>query len=165
MGTRIPRGPPPATPKPVTPPRPPPPPQTSDEDVRGLIWHEKALSAASESDDVRPEDVGKHTSPLPVLDPSKGLAPCVAGDWLTQISPTMKSLSATAGLWERDHELYRKWLAAGPQERLTIKAIEEGETSRYDGTKYGRVEQASSSLLLNAFQVASLNQLRLSSEY
>ena len=149
MGARVPRGPPPVTPKPVTPPRPPPPPQSSDEDVRGLIWLQKALSGASETDDVKPEDVSKHTSPLPVLDPTRGLAPCVAGDWLTQSHYPLQRTQ----VWERAHELYRRWLAAGPQERLTRKATEEGEPSRYDSIKYGRVEQAAISLLPNVLPV------------
>ena len=113
------------------------------------------LSVASESDTGKPEGISKHPTCLPVLDPSKGFAPCIAGDWLTQIGPTMKSLSATATVWwnevwEQAHALCRQWLEADLQEKLTVAATREGESSRHDGTKYVRVEQAAINLLLAA---------------
>ena len=115
------------TPQKVTPPRPPPLPEMPSEEAAGISWLKKDLSAATESDTSKPEGVSKHSTSLPV---SKGLALCVAGDWLTQIGPTVKSLSATATtwwneVWERSHKLYKQWLAADPQERFTITATKE----------------------------------------
>ena len=52
-------------------------------------------------------------------------------------------------MWDRAHELFKRWLAASPQGKLAIKAVTEDDTPRYDGAKYGRVEQAAISLLLN----------------
>ena len=66
MGTRIPRGPPPGTQPPVTPPKPPHLPPPCSEEAWNLNWLQQALSAASESDNVRPEDVSKHMSPYQV---------------------------------------------------------------------------------------------------
>ena len=59
----------------------------------------------------------------------------------------MKSLSASAASWwselgDRAHDLYSKWLAASPQAKLAIKAVQEDGKSRYDDTKYVRIEQA-----------------------
>ena len=42
------------------------------------------------------------------------------------------------------------WLAASPQGRLAIKTVTEDDPPRYDGTQYGRAEQAAISLLLKA---------------
>ena len=107
--TRVPRGPP-----PVTPPKPPPvPPLSSDEAIAGVAWLRKALNATFHA--VRPEDVSKHTSPLPVLDPSSGFAPCIAGDWLAQIN--------SAAVWwsevrDRAHELRLVLKTSWPLKRL-----------------------------------------------
>ena len=51
----------------------------------------------------------------------------LAGDWITQLSPVIGTMSATSGLWWAEvlreaYRLYTRWLAADPVQRLSIKA-------------------------------------------
>ena len=147
-GTRLPPGDP-----PPTPPRPPPS-APYDPGERALDLLRSALGVQSEGL-IRQEEVSRSGAKLPALEPGSGVAACVAGDWLAQITPTMRALSNTAWQWWDDvwnaaHALYQKWLQSSPADRLLLKAVQDGERPRFETTKWARVEQHAIGLLVEA---------------
>ena len=96
----------------------PPPPLPSE--LRGLE------NIKSSEGGTRPEEPSRSVTDLPQLQaftPQEGSA----GDWITQLSPVIGTMSATSGTWWAEvlreaYRLYTRWLAADPVQRLSIKA-------------------------------------------
>ena len=88
---------------------------------------------------------------LPAFTPQEGSV--LAGDWMTQLTPVIGTLSATSGVYwasvlKEAYSLYSRWLAADPVQRLAIKA----EANGWSGVsaKHVLIEQRLTVLLMRA---------------
>ena len=79
----------------------------------------------------KPEEPSRAVTELPDLPgftPQEGSV--LAGDWVTQLTPVVGTLSPTSGLyWSevlRGAYVYTRWLGADPVQRLSIKAEANG---------------------------------------
>ena len=92
---------------------------------------------------------------LPVLvEPSAAQASIRAGDWITEVTPLVGDVAARAASWWEKvlasaEGAYKRWLMAGPLERLQIKPEKdaEGAGSRLDRRVTGLLLQAIPSTL------------------
>ena len=151
-GTRVPDGPPPATPPRVSfgpttmvplPPSPIPAPPASP-------W---GIGTPDKS-----EEPSKLVQNLPLLEVIEGSAEAsvTTGDWMARIGPLMRSLSPGApGWWSQvvstATEYYQQWLKSDSLQRLAIKSdvVAQGATLEYGHLR--RVEERGSVLVLQAF--------------
>ena len=77
----------------------------------------------------------------------------LAGDWVTQLTPVVGTLSATSGVYWAEvlreaYGLYSRWLAADPVQRLAIKR--EASSWGCSSHKHVLIEQRLTVLLLRA---------------
>ena len=102
----------------------------------------------------KPEEPSRSVTDLPELQaytPQDGSV--LAGDWITQLSPVIGTMSATSGVWWADvlreaYRLYADWLAADPVQRLSIKAGASGSLS--PSPRHVLIEQRLTVLLMRA---------------
>ncbi|CAE7381446.1 unnamed protein product [Symbiodinium pilosum] len=102
----------------------------------------------------RPEEPSRSVTDLPELQaftPQEGSV--LAGDWITQQSPVIGTMSATSGVWWAEvlreaYHLYTRWLVADPVQRLSIKA--EATCSLTPTSRHVLVEQRLTVLLMRA---------------
>ena len=102
----------------------------------------------------RPEEPSRSVTDLPELQaftPQEGSV--LAGDWITQLSPVIGTMSATSSVWwgevlREAYRLYTKWLAADPVQRLSIKA--EATCSLSPSPRHVLIEQRLTVLLMRA---------------
>ena len=161
--TRVPEGPPPATPPRVTSPDSilPAPPPTSPispppaPPSYGQSWDK---GCSGQKGDKASEEPSRLVHQLPLLDikESRYDASVTTGDWLARIAPVMRSLSPNAPSWwslvtQTATGYYNRWLHADPLQKLSIKweAIE----AKMDFGPLARVEERASILILQALPV------------
>ena len=123
----------------------------------GLEWLKSVLGLSGSSNEVseRAEDVRVSVSELPKLEikeHERDLAPLLSGDWLAMITPAMKDISSTSGIWwsqvvEAATSYYQQWLMCDPVARLSLQPP---QPYRFEHTKYARVEQRALTMLLRA---------------
>ena len=102
----------------------------------------------------RPEEPSRSVTDLPELQaftPQEGSV--LAGDWITQLSPVIGTMSATSGVWWTEvlreaYHLYTRWLVADPVQRLSIKA--EATCSLTPTSRHVLIEQRLTVLLMRA---------------
>ena len=102
----------------------------------------------------KPEEPSRSVTELPELPaftPQEGSV--LAGDWMTQLTPVIGTLSATSGAYwtgvlKEAYGLYSRWLAADPVQRLAIKA--EANSWSGVGSKHVLTEQRLTVLLMRA---------------
>ena len=102
----------------------------------------------------KPEEPSRSVTELPELQaftPQEGSVQ--AGDWITQLSPVIGTMSATSSVWWTDvlreaYHLYNNWLAADPVQRLSIKA--EASCSLSPSPRHVLIEQRLTVLLMRA---------------
>ena len=159
-GTKVPEGPPPATPPkavglgtnsypfaPASPIQPPPAPPA--------IGDPSGVDDMFQSGSMRSEEPSRLVHNLPTLDVGEGRSDVsvITGDWLARIAPIMRSLSPSAPKWwncvvQTATEFYTRWLHADPLQKLGIKG--EAIEARMDFGNMSRVEGRGSILLLQA---------------
>ena len=98
---------------------------------------------------------------LVVSEQDKEISPLIAGDWLTLAGPVMRDLSANSSEWwsqvtSTASEHYQKWLQATPVERLSLRPE---NPTRFERTKFSRVEQRGLQLMLKAIPTALRDEL------
>ena len=102
----------------------------------------------------KPEEPSRSVTEVPELqgfNPLEGSV--VAGDWITQLTPVVGTLSPTSGVYwaevlRSSYELYSRWLGADPIQRLSIK----GEANSWTcaSPKHVLIEQRLTVLLMRA---------------
>ena len=103
---------------------------------------------------LKPEEPSRSVTDLPELPaftPQEGSV--LAGDWMTQLTPVVGTLSATSGVYwsgvlKEAYSLYSRWLAADPVQRLAIKA--EANAWSVRSPRHELIEQRLTVLLMRA---------------
>ena len=111
-------------------------------------------SAHSNEGQLKPEEPSRSVTDLPELPaftPQEGSV--LAGDWMTQLTPVVGTLSATSGVYwagvlKEAYSLYSRWLAADPVQRLAVKAEANGWSVR--SPRHVLIEQRLTVLLMRA---------------
>ena len=111
----------------------------------------------------KPEEPSRTVTDLPELPgftPQEGSV--LAGDWLTQLTPVLSTLSPTSGVYWAEvlqgaYSLYTRWLGADPVQRLSIKAEANGWTCV--SPRHVLIEQRMTVLLMRAVPAEIRNEL------
>ena len=111
----------------------------------------------------KPEEPSRAVTELPDLPgfaPQEGSA--LAGDWVTQLTPVVGTLSPTSGLYWSEvlrgaYDLYTRWLGADPVQRLSIKAEANGWVCA--SSKHVLIEQRLTVLLMRSVPAEIRNEL------
>ena len=169
-GTRVPKGPPPpdrlewpdwanqvgevtgilgSTPVPPPPPLPP-----------GMCRGEMAGAPEPPAKPEEPSRAVTELPDLPGFTPQEGSV--LAGDWMTQLTPVVGTLSPTSGLYWSEvlrgaYDLYTRWLGADPVQRLSIKA--EANCWVCASPKHVLIEQRLTVLLMRSVPAEIRNEL------
>lgn len=88
--------------------------------------------------EVEEKEEGLRSIPISIPrlpDPGSPMATLEAGDWLAQLRPLVGDVATKAASWwdgvmEQTMEVYNRWLALGPLERLHVEAPSREDTSR-----------------------------------
>ena len=111
----------------------------------------------------KPEEPSRAVTELPELPgftPQEGSV--LAGDWVTQLTPVVGTLSPTSGLYWSEvlrgaYDLYMRWLGADPVQRLSIKAEANGWVCA--SSKHVLIEQRLTVLLMRSVPAEIRNEL------
>ena len=122
---------------------------------RGPGDHEEQKRSVEKGPEKENEALRSNNPVLPLLPAvSQKNSAVDAADWLVEIRPTIGDLSTSAGSWwsattTATLEVYKRWLAATPLERLRIAPPEPVDSTKFgNGLQIQRLEQRVTTILM-----------------